>query len=85
MKPPEQDCGEEGELQVREGSFIESIRIVCSNLFRNYHQSEGQEGGLTGTGGENITPATHIQPLQSLQSKYGQNNSLCLDLLHFVK
>lgn len=52
MKPPEQDCGEEGELQVREGSFIESIRIVCSNLFRNYHQSEGQEGGLTGTGGD---------------------------------
>ena len=48
MKPPEQDCGEEGELQVREGSFIESIRIVCSNLFARKLPSVSGTAGRTG-------------------------------------
>ena len=47
-------CGELEERQVREGSFIESIRIVCSNLFRklpSVSRTAGRTGG-EGTGGD---------------------------------
>ena len=49
MKSPEYH-GEErrGELQVREGSFIESIRIVCSNLFARKLPSVSGTAGRTG-------------------------------------